>query len=449
MNQTLFDRAVALHGEGRLTEAEQLYRQVLAADPGNAVVLINLGHVLNGLHHFAPALAAYDRALALDPSHIFLHLVRGDVLQQLLRYGEALESYHRFLGHAPDHADAWNSRALALQNLGRLEEALQSYLRAETLDPQFAAARLNRGLCHLLMQDFERGLPLYEWRKRMPQPMEAPTCPQPLWTGTEDIRGRVLFAYVEQGLGDAIQFYRNVAFALERGAHVVLSVPDRLVTLFKNARPAVEVIGLNRTPSRFDFHIPLASIPLAVGMRADTVPASVRYLAAEPDRAARWKSRLGSHGLRIGIAWQGREEIRGLEGKSFPVAALERIARLPGVRLISLQKGEGTEQLHHLPAGMTIETYDFDEGSDAFLDSAAMIEACDLVISADSAPAHLAGALGVPTWIALKRVPDWRWFLGRDDSPWYPSVRLFRQQTMGYWDNVFEAMGAELISRKF
>jgi hypothetical protein len=208
------------------------------------------------------------------------------------------------------------------------------------------------------------------------------------------------------------------------------------------------VIGLDRTPSRFDFHIPLASIPLAVGMRVDTVPASGSYLSAEPDRAARWKARLGAHGIRIGIAWQGKEEMRGLEGKSFPAAALERVAKLPDIRLISLQKGEGSEQLSHLPDGMKVETYDFDDGPDAFLDTAAMMKVCDLVISADTAPAHLAGALGVPTWIALKHVPDWRWFLGRDDSPWYACVRLFRQQAMGDWDSVFTAMAAELISRR-
>jgi hypothetical protein len=445
---TLLDQAVALHGQGRLSEAEKLYRQVLSADPDNVIVLINLGHVLNGQRQFAPALAAYDRALALDSSHIFLHPVRGDVLQLLLRYEDALQSYNHFLGHAPDHAEAWNSRGLALQNLGRLEEALQSYRRAETLDPGLAAARLNRGLCHLLMQDFGVGLPLYEWRKRMPRPMEARIYPQPLWTGAEDIRGCVLFAYVEQGLGDTIQFYRFVSFALARGARVILSMPDRLVGLLINATPAVELTRSGQTPARFDFHIPLASIPLAVGMRADTIPESGRYLRAEPDRVRRWKSRLGSHGFRIGIAWQGKEEMRGLEGKSFPVAALEPVANLPNIRLISLQKGGGAEQLDHLPAGMKVETYEFDEGPDAFLDTAAMMEVCDLVISADTAPAHLAGALGVPTWIALKHVPDWRWFLGRDDSPWYPSVRLFRQTATANWDSVFAAMAAELISRR-
>jgi Tfp pilus assembly protein PilF len=280
MNETLFDQAAALHARGQLAEAEELYRHVVASDPRNAVALINWGHTLNGLRQFGSALEAYDRSLALDASHTILHLARGDVLQWLLRYDEALESYNRFLGFAPDHAEAWNGRGLTLQNLGRLEEALDSYRHAEVLDPALAAPRLNRALCHLLMQDFAQGLLLYEWRKRMPQPMEARAYAQPLWTGAEDIRGRILFAYVEQGLGDAIQFYRYVSCALERGARVILSVPDRLVALLKTATPAVELIGWGQTPAQFDFHIPLASIPLAVGMRAGAIPASDRYLAA-------------------------------------------------------------------------------------------------------------------------------------------------------------------------
>jgi hypothetical protein len=445
---SLLDQAIAFHALGRLVEAEPLYRQVLDADPDNAVVLINWAHTLNGLGRLQSALEAYDRALALDPSQAFLDLIRGDVLQSLLRYGEAVNAYNRFLGQEPDLAEAWNSRALALQNLGRLEEALQSYRHAEALAPEFAPARLNRGLCHLLMGDFARGLPLYEWRKRMPQPMEARTYAQSLWTGAEDIRGKALFAYVEQGLGDTIQFYRYVSFALARGAKVILSVPDRLVALLNSATPAVEVIGWGQVPAQFDVHIPLAGIPLAVGMRVETIPSSDHYLIAEPERVARWKSVIGSHGFRIGVAWQGIETVRGLEGKSFPLAVLAKIAALPGVRLISLQKGEGADQLDHLPSGMAIERYDFDEGPHAFLDTAAMMKACDLVITADSAPAHLAGALGVPAWVVLKHVPDWRWFLDRDDSPWYPSVRLFRQPETGDWDSVFEAMARALNSHK-
>ncbi|HWY63872.1 MAG TPA: tetratricopeptide repeat-containing glycosyltransferase family protein [Rhizomicrobium sp.] len=479
--QDLLQQAVTLHGQGRLDEAERIYNRILAANPNlmdarhmlgvlkaqqrrpqeaydliapvvqanprDALALANLGNVLNDLERLDEALDAYDRALAINPNYPPAWLSRGNVLTLLLRYGEAVESYNRALGFDPGNPDAWNGRGLALQNTGRLEEALDSFRRAEALDPGFAQAFLNRGLCHMLMRDFASGLPLMEWRKRMPAPLEARAYPQPLWTGAEKIRGKTVFVYIEQGLGDTIQYYRYLDFLLARGAKVVLSVWDRLIALLRKATPQVELIGWGKVPPSFDYHIPLASIPLAVGMRFETIPAVDHYLAAEPERVAQWKEKLGDHGFRIGIAWQGNQLVMGSEGKAFPVAALQYIAALAGVRLIALQKNAGSEQLAGLPSRMAVESYDFDEGADAFLDTAAIMMNCDLVITADTAPAHLAGALGVPAWVALKHVPDWRWFLERADSPWYPSLRLFRQPATGDWAGVFQAMEAELISR--
>ncbi len=410
--------------------------------------LIEAGNALSGQDRFAEALACYDRAAMLDPRDPAIHLNRGMTLQLLLRYGEAVAAYDRALALAPHFAPGWSDRGQALQSHGRFDEALESFRHAEALDPVLAAAPLGRALCHLLMQDFESGLPLYEWRKQMPRPMEARVYDQPLWTGAEDIRGKTLFCYIEQGLGDAIQYYRYVRFALERGARVVLSVPTQLVELLKRATPSVELIGWGAVPDAVDFHIPLASIPLAVGMTAQAIPAADHYLTADPARVARWKEKIGGHGLRIGVAWQGLNLVMGSEGKSFPVAALAPIAAIPGIRLIGLQKNAGSEQLNRLPPGMTVESYDFDNGPRAFLDTAAMMMACDRVISADTAPVHLAGALGVSTWAALKHVPDWRWFLGRDDSPWYPSLRLFRQPMPGDWASVFAAMRRELTSNR-
>ena len=476
--RALFDQAVGLHGQGRLDEAARLYEQVLAANPNfmdarhmlgvvraqqnrhqeahdliapvaaahpnDALVLANFGNVLAALERQEEALAHYDRSLALNPAYASAWFFRGNVLQLLLRYDQALQSYDRFLALVPNGADAWNNRATSLQSLGRIEEALESVRRALSLDPAMAEAQLNRGFCHLLMQDFASGLALLEWRKRMPEPMEARNYSQPLWNGAQDINGKTLFAYIEQGLGDAIQYYRYVGYAQARGAKVILSVPNQLIALLSNASRQVELIGWGQVPPAFDFHIPLASIALAVGMRVETIPAADHYLSAEPERVARWKDKLGDHGFRIGIAWQGNQLILGSEGKAFAVSALESISRLPGVRLIALQKNAGSEQLTQLPPGMTVERFDFDQGPDAFLDTAAIMRNCDLVITADTAPAHLAGALGVPAWVALKFVPDWRWFLGREDSPWYPSLRLFRQAAPNDWASVFAAMEAEL-----
>jgi len=370
--KALFDQAVSLHGQGRLAEAERLYKQMLAADPNlmdarhmlgvlkaqqghpreahdliaavvaanprDALALANFGNVLNELERFEQALSAYDRSLALNPDYPPAWLFRGNIQQRLLRYGEAVESYNRFLRFDSNNPDAWNNRGLALQHVGRLNEALESYRRAQSLDPAMAQAFLNQGLCHMLMQDFAKGLPLLEWRKQMPDPLEARSYPQPLWTGAQDLRGKTLFAYIEQGFGDTIQYYRYLGLVLERGARVILSVSDKLIALLGSAFPQVELIGWGKVPPAFDFHIPLASIALAVGMELKTVPVADHYLTAEPERVARWKEKLGAHGFRVGIAWQGNQTIPGSEGKSFPVAALEGISRIPGVRLIALQK---------------------------------------------------------------------------------------------------------------
>ena len=410
------------------------------------MALNNRGIVLQKLNRHDAALAVYDQAIAHDPGNFLAHNGRGHVLQILKRHDAALEAFDRAVSLAPQYAPAWGSRALVLQNLGRLEAALASFRRAIALAPGLAQAHLNLGLCHLLMGNWAEGWPLYEWRKKLSPPVEAPPFAQPLWTGAEDIKDKTLLLYIEQGLGDTIQFFRFARLAQVRGARVVLAAQRPLLKLLSGADHPVTLIAGDDPQPPFDYHIPLASIPLAVGMGVGDIPAGTHYLGCEPERVAAWREKIGDKGFRIGIAWQGNEGILGSEGKSFPVAALEEIAKLPDVRLIALQKNAGAEQLKSLPPGMRIEQYDFDTGPDAFLDTAAMMQVCDLVISADTAPVHLAGALGVPTWVALKYVPDWRWLLARDDSPWYPSLRLFRQAAPGDWGALFRAMRDELMA---
>jgi tetratricopeptide (TPR) repeat protein len=249
--------------------------------------LIEAGNALSGQGRFAEALACYDRAATLDSRDPIAHLNRGTTLQLLLRYGEAVSAYDQALALAPHFAQGWNDRGVALQHGGQFDAALDSFHRAEALDTALAVAPLSRALCHLLLGDFASGLPLYEWRKQMPTPMEARVYPQPLWTGAEDLSGKTLFAYVEQGLGDTIQYYRYVRFALDRGARVILSVPDQLIGLLQSATPGVELIGWQQEPAAFDFHIPLASIPLAVGMRVETIPP--RIITWPPSRSA-WRA---------------------------------------------------------------------------------------------------------------------------------------------------------------
>jgi hypothetical protein len=253
-------------------------------------------------------------------------------------------------------------------------------------------------------------------------------------------------------LGDTIQFVRYGALAQERGARIVLAVQKPLVRLLSESLtpPAEAVVEQDASPLAFDYDISTMSLPLAFGTTPDNAPAQVGngrvpYLKADPERAARWKERLGETGLRIGICWRGGRPGNDM-GRGFPLALLAPIAALPGVRLISLQKGEGVSQLAALPPGMAVETLgnDFDNGPDAFLDTIAVMEGLDLVISCDTSIAHLAGALARPLWLATKLAPEWRWLLDRGDSVWYPTARLFRQQSPGDWSNVFAEMEAEL-----
>ena len=387
------NRGNVLHNIGRPEDALLSFDRALALNPSFMVALNNRGNTLMNLGRYEEALGSYDCALALNAGYPEVHIHRADALQRLCRFEEALGSYDDALNFSPDNPDVWNNRGVALQQLGRLDEAMDSFARAERLVPGMPEALVNRGRLYLLQQNFEKGWPLLEARKEMAEPRDARRFAQPLWTGVEDISGKILFVYIDCGLGDAIQFYRYAPLAGARGAKVILSINTPLVPLLQSATPAVSILAMDQVPDRFDYHIPLMSIPLALGIN---IPETGRYLAAEPARVANWRDRLGVEGYRVAVAWQG-DAIKGAEGKSFPVSALANIAAIPGVRLINLQKHAGAEQLETLPLGMAVETFvGVDDGPGAFLDSAAILENCDLLISCDTALAHLAGALGNP-----------------------------------------------------
>jgi hypothetical protein len=266
-------------------------------------------------------------------------------------------------------------------------------------------------------------------------------------TSALDVKGKTILIYDEQGLGDTILFVRYLPLLLEKGAKVLLAPQPSLRQLLHTLGPGVRIVSLVDTTLEFDFHTPLASLPLAFGTEADNIPVPIPYLKAEPDRVSFWRSKLGDNGFKIGICWQGSTH-KIDRGRSFPLALFHDLAKIEGVRLVSLHKGAGESQLENLPNGMVVEKLgeDFDTGDQAFLDSAAVINCCDLVITSDTAIAHLAGALGASTWVVLKWVPDWRWQLERKDSPWYPSLQLFRQSQPGQWQPVFVEMENSLRS---
>lgn len=465
------NRGNALADLGRFVPALASYDKAVALRPDYAEAWSNRGRSLLELGRKAEALESCDRSLALRPDFAEAHGNRANVLLRLGRPMDALEAAGRAIGFAPGLAIAYSARGVALHELGRSEEALASFDQALALEPglsdaaydraraltavgrfeeaiasysyaidrrpDYADAHWNRSLALLLLGRFEEGWPEHEWRKRKRDPVATRSFRQPLWLGREPIAGKRLFLHAEQGLGDTIQFCRYALLARERGAQVVMSVQDALVPLLGELHPDITVIGAEQKPDVFDLHAPLHSLPLAFGTTLATIPAWPAYLQAPAERVARWASRLGPQGLKIGINWHGSAGATDM-GRVFPVSQFLPLAQLPGVRLISLHKGAGEAQLRDLPAG-TVETLgdDFDPPGAAFLDSAAVIRLCDVVITSDTSLAHLAGALGVRTWLVLQRVPEWRWLLGREDSPWYPSMRLFRQEAAGEWDQVF------------
>jgi tetratricopeptide (TPR) repeat protein len=428
--------------------ALESYDRAIVLKPSYAMAFNNRGKALWELEQPRAALESYDRAIALMPDYAEAFNNRGNALLGLGQPRAAIQSYDQAIALKPDYAEAFNNRGVALRDLKQMQAALESYDRAIALKPDYAEAHANKALCLLSLGDFDEGWRHYEWRKQKDEPVGSRIYPQPVWLGREDIAGKTLFIHWEQGLGDTVQFCRYVKLAEARGARVVISVQNSLMRLLQQLCPTVEIIGSALTPLDFDYHVPLLSMPLAFKTDQNNIPAQVPYLRAEPDRIERWKGRISQDGFKIGIAWQGRQGKVDI-GRSFPVTNFTAISRLPNVRLISLQKNIGVEQLSDLPPGMKVETLgdDFDAGPDAFIETAAVMESLDLIITSDTSIAHLAGALGRPTWVALKHVPDWRWQLERTDSPWYPTIRLFRQTSRDNWSSVFADMETQLVRR--
>lgn len=431
------DRGVALHALGRPDAALASYDTAIALAPNSAIAYYNRGMVLFELMRLDEAVASYDQAIAFDPTDGKAHSNRGNALKGLDRLDQAVTSYDQAIAIDPTHAKAHSNRGAVLQELGAFDAAIASYDKAIALAPDFADAQRNRAMLLLLMGDFARGWPLYEWRWAVEETKKSRrNFSQPLWLGAESLAGKTILIHAEQGLGDTVLACRYLRPLQEMGAKILFA-PQRVLRALMGGI-GVPIVDIDDVGQSFDFQCPLLSLPLAFNTALASIPSPGPYLHAEPARIAQWRSRIGGEGFRIGICWQGstgRVDV----GRSFPITEFRSISGMPDVRLISLHKGKGEAQLQDLPGEMRVETLgaDFDAGPDAFLDSAAVMMLCDLVVTSDTAIAHLAGALGRPTWVALKQMPDWRWMMGRDDSPWYPTARLFRQKARGDWRGVF------------
>jgi tetratricopeptide (TPR) repeat protein len=430
---------------GRYAEALDGFRAALALKPGDADVWNSCAGALRKLGRLEESAAAALEALRLRPDFAEAALNLGNARLKLDRAAEALEAYRLASSIKPDYSTALCGQALALRALGRLEEAGAAFEEAERLGNVEAVS--GKGCLDLTLGDFERGWEGYEARWIAGKSLdEALGLRFPKWLGPGRAGERVLVLN-DHGFGDTIQFARYLPMMESAGAIPTLLAPARLHRLLSSLGD-VRIVADAPEGESFDAQIAVSSLPRAFATRLDSVPAAVPYLRAEPALAQKWAARIGPSGFRIGIVWQGNADPEADMARSMPLAAFAPLAATPNARLISLQKGFGVEQLADPSPGMRVESLgeDFDAGPDAFIDAAAAMMHLDLVVACDTSIAHLAGALGRPVWVALKSDAEWRWLRDRDDSPWYPTMRLFRQKRRGDWSGVFAAMAVRLAS---
>ena len=433
--ETLVNRGVTLHEQKQPGEALNSFDRALALEPNNVEALTNRGVALHDLERYGEALASHARALAVRPDHAAALSNRGVTLHRLGRPDEALASYDRALAFRPDYADALVNRGVTLHGLKRFEEALASYDRAIALRPDHADAYFFGSMSRLLAGDFDRGWIGYEWRRKGASTGPSRRdFPQPLWLGGNEIADKIILLHSEQGFGDTIQFCRYAPLVAARGARVILEVEEPLQGLLTGLAGTTQVIAKGDRLPDFDLQCPLLSLPLAFGTRLQTIPSAMPYLRAPDQALVKWSARLPTkRRRRIGIAWAGNaKHIRDRE-RSIDLRNLLPLQDVDAT-FVSLQKEIRASDMARLEESADI--IDFGHELENFSDTAALISHLDLVISVDTAVAHLAGALGKPVWILLTHVPDWRWLLDRDDSPWYPTARLFRQGETREWDSV-------------
>jgi hypothetical protein len=401
---------LAQHAQGNLDEAIGSFRRALEVDPSSAAAQANLGTALRAAGRLAEAQAAFEQAAQL----------------------------------APDNPDHYLSLGVALYDQGKLLDAIACCEKAQRLKPGLIKAQYNAALARLALGDFVNGCREFEARHSFEQLVRR-RYPLARWDGAELADGAVVI-HAEQGLGDTLQFVRYAPLVAKRVARVIIDVQEELIPLlshsgFENLRAD------GQAPPDCQHHIPMLSLPGALGTALETIPAQVPYLFARDDLVGQWREKLaGCRGFRVGINWQGSRVYYNDRARSVPLAQFTPLAAVSGVQLVSLQKKAGREQLAEVAGSLAVVDLDpqLDEANGAFMDTAAVIRNLDLVITSDTAVAHLAGALGAPVWVALSVGADWRWLQHRSDSPWYPTMRLFRQRTLGAWGDVFSEMAAAL-----
>ena len=382
----------------------------------------------------------------MRPAFAEAHNNLGNALRNAGRFEESLDCYRTALEKKPDYADAHNNLGIAYAEMGRFDDAVASYTRCLTIRPNHVDAHMNRALTWLRKGDYAQGWAEYEWRWKKQALTNRPLI-MPQWNGFP-LAGRRILLFTEQGLGETIQFVRFCQVLRRRGAGaVILECPERLVKVLGRTPGIDHLVPQGQPLPEYDVYCPLMNVPGLTATSVESIPSEVPYAFADPDLVEYWRRELeGVSELKVGINWQGNPQYGGDRHRSIPLSAFEPLARIPGVRLFSIQQVHGLDQLEKLGGAFPVTDLGsrLNRTSGPFMDSAAVMMNLDVLITCDSSPAHLAGALGAPVWMAISSTPDWRWLSHREDTPWYPSMRIFRQGQRMVWGPVFERMAAEL-----
>jgi Flp pilus assembly protein TadD len=431
---------------GRHGEAEASYQEALRLRPDDPDVLNDRAISLSDQGRYEEAAAVYRAALKVRPGFVEVHNNLGNALRQAGRLEESLASYGEALRLRPDYAEAHNNLGIALRTLGRHDEAAECYTRALRLRPGYVDAHVNRSMAWLRAGRFELGWPEYEWRWKKPE-AAPPTFVQPPWNGAP-LGGRAVLLHTEQGSGDTLQFIRYALLVRARGGRVFVSCPGPMIPLLSRCCGIDRLVPKGAPLPEFDLHAGLMSLPGIFHTELASIPADVPYLYADEELAGDWRRRLAAvPGFKVGVVWQGNPKFPSDQTRSFPLWALAPLAAVPGVSLVSLQVAHGTDQLRGVDFPVLDLGDELTRAPGMFMDAAAAVRNLDLVLACDTALAHLAGGLGAPVWVALPYSPDWRWLVGRADSPWYPTMRLFRQPSFDDWGTVFRRMAGALEER--
>lgn len=438
-----FNLGNAEFNSGRIEPAISYYKKAIQLSPDSSGYFVNLGIAQRDLGYIELAVKSYNRAIELNPNSFEAHNNLGTVLKKLDQLELAIKSYRKAIELNPNSPEMLTNLGVALEEVGQIHSAICKFKEAIDINPDDAEAHWCLAHSYNLLGNYKDGFAHYEWRfKKRDEPIRPPRDGLQ-WDGKKSLSGKTVLVYQEQGLGDIIQFCRFIPILEKYGSNVLFYLNKKLHAIISSLKINATLVSDFPPENTVDYEIPLMSLPYFLKTNVQNIPSDVPYLFVEKSKIIKWAKRLEKGTFKIGICWQGsRRKID--VGRSFELSLFKKISKLQNVELISLHKGHGESQIMSSTFKITKFDKDFDGGGDAFMDSASIMMNCDLIITSDTAIAHLAGALGLKVWVGLKFIPDWRWMLGKNSSPWYPTMVLYRQSERGKWDRVFEEFYQDL-----